>query len=87
MHRLLQSLPAIAPEHRAEAARRYLAGKSRDFTAEECEDFARKALALIEHPRFAALFSPQSRAEVPIVGRVVHGGRPAPSPASSTAWS
>ena len=75
MHRLLQSLPAIAPEHRAEAARRYLAGKSRDFTADECEDFARKALALIEHPRFAALFSPQSKAEVPIVGRVVHGGR------------
>jgi ATP-dependent helicase/nuclease subunit A len=70
MHRLLQSLPAIAPEHRAEAARRYLAGKSRDFTAEECEDFARKALALIEHPRFAALFSPQSKAEVPIVGRI-----------------
>jgi ATP-dependent helicase/nuclease subunit A len=75
MHRLLQSLPAVAPQHRAEAARRYLAGKSRDFTADECEELARKALALVEYPRFAALFSPQSRAEVPIVGRVVHGGR------------
>jgi ATP-dependent helicase/nuclease subunit A len=75
MHRLLQSLPALAPEQRAEAARRYLAGKSRDFTADECEELVRKALAVIEQPRFAALFSPQSRAEVPIVGRVVHGGR------------
>jgi ATP-dependent helicase/nuclease subunit A len=75
MHRLLQSLPTIAPEQRAEAARRYLAGKSRDFTADECEEFARRALAVIEHPRFAALFSPNSRAEVPIVGRVMHGGR------------
>ena len=75
MHRLLQSLPAIAPEQRAEAARRYLAGKSRDFTAEECEELARKALALVEHPTFAELFSPQSKAEVPIVGRVSHGGR------------
>jgi ATP-dependent helicase/nuclease subunit A len=75
MHRLLQSLPGIAPEHRGEAARRYLAGKSREFTAEQCEELARKALALIEHPRFSALFSPHSKAEVPIVGRVVHGGR------------
>jgi ATP-dependent helicase/nuclease subunit A len=75
MHRLLQSLPAIAPEHRAEAARRYLAGKSRDFTTEESEELARKALALVGHVRFAELFSPQSRAEVPIVGRVVHAGR------------
>jgi ATP-dependent helicase/nuclease subunit A len=75
MHRLLQSLPAVAPEHRADAARRYLAGKSRDFTAEECEDLTRKALALVGHSRFAALFSPHSRAEVPIVGRVLHGGR------------
>lgn len=70
MHRLLQSLPAIASEHRADAARRYLAGKSRDFTADEAGDLARKALALVEHPDFAALFSGQARAEVPIVGRV-----------------
>ena len=72
MHRLLQSLPAVAPEHRADAARRYLAGKSRDFTADEAEELARKALMLVEHPDFAALFSPQSRAEVPIVGRVAN---------------
>ena len=75
MHRLLQSLPAIDPAQRSEAARRYLAGKSRDFTTEECEALARKALELVEHPRFAALFSAQSRAEVPIVGRVAHGGK------------
>jgi ATP-dependent helicase/nuclease subunit A len=72
MHRLLQSLPAIAPEHRGDAARRYLAGKSRDLSAEESEELARKALALVERADFAALFSPQSRAEVPIVGRVMN---------------
>ena len=72
MHRLLQSLPAIAPAQRGEAARRYLAGKSRDFTAEEGEELARKALALVERADFAALFSPESRAEVPIVGRVMN---------------
>ena len=74
MHRLLQSLPAIAPEHRGEAARRYLASKSRDLTAKDSEDLARKALALIADPAFGDLFSLQSKAEVPIVGRVVHGG-------------
>jgi ATP-dependent helicase/nuclease subunit A len=72
MHRLLQSLPTIAPEQRGDAARRYLAGKSRDFTAQECDDLARKALALVGRADFAALFSPQSRAEVPIVGRVMN---------------
>jgi ATP-dependent helicase/nuclease subunit A len=72
MHRLLQSLPAIAPEHRGDAARRYLAGKSRDFSTEEAEELARKALALVERADFAALFSPESRAEVPIVGHVMN---------------
>jgi ATP-dependent helicase/nuclease subunit A len=75
MHRLLQSLPTIAMEHRADAARRFLASKSRDFTPQECEELASRALALIARPDFSALFSPQSRAEVPIVGHIVQGGR------------
>jgi ATP-dependent helicase/nuclease subunit A len=75
MHRLLQSLPAIAPEHRTEAARRYLAGKRDDFTAGDSDDLARKALALIARPDFSALFSPESRAEVPIVGHIVQEGQ------------
>ncbi len=74
MHRLLQSLPAIAPEHRGEAARRYLASKSHDLTAEDSDDLARKALALIADPRFRRPVLARSKAEVPIVGRVVHGG-------------
>jgi ATP-dependent helicase/nuclease subunit A len=74
-HRLLQSLPGIAREHRAETARRYLAGKGRDLTAGDCTDLADRVLRLIEEPRFAALFSPGSLAEVPIVGRVRHAGQ------------
>jgi ATP-dependent helicase/nuclease subunit A len=75
MHRLLQSLPAIHPDHRAAAARRYLMGRSKDLAADESEELARKAITLVSHPDFAAAFSPESKAEVPIVGRVVHGGR------------
>jgi ATP-dependent helicase/nuclease subunit A len=70
VHRLLQSLPDIAPERRAAAARRYLARRSPEFSEAEREEIASGALALLDDPRFAALFRPGSRAEVPIVGRV-----------------
>ena len=42
---------------------------------------------MLDDARFAALFAPGSRAEVPIVGRIA-AGRPAPlrCPARSTGW-
>jgi len=75
MHRLLQSLPAISAENRAAAARRYLANSAAEFSAGEREDLAGKAMHLIDDPRFAAVFSAASKAEVPIVGRVECGGQ------------
>ena len=74
VHRLLQSLPAIAPQARAEAARRYLANRGRNLPPEECDELAKQVLRVIEDLRFNELFSPQSKAEVPIVGRVTVGG-------------
>jgi ATP-dependent helicase/nuclease subunit A len=73
VHRLMQSLPDIAPERQAEAARHYLARQAEldDATRAEIE---RQVLALIADARFAALFSPGSRAEVSIAGR--NGDRP-----------
>ena len=79
----MQSLPDIPPERRAEAAQRYLARATTDFDEAERESIATQVLALLDDPRFAALFAPGSRAEVPIVGRVGDGrsrhrrGRPA----------
>jgi ATP-dependent helicase/nuclease subunit A len=70
MHRLLQSLPDIAPERRLDAARRHLARQPADFTDAEREEIVAGAIGLLADPRFAALFAPGSRAEVPIVGRV-----------------
>ena len=72
VHRLLQSLPDIAPERRIDAAERYLA-KSKDgakFTAEQRADILRKVLAILDDKTFAEMFAPGSRAEVPIVGRL-----------------
>jgi ATP-dependent helicase/nuclease subunit A len=73
VHRLLQALPAIAPERRADAARRYLVRDAKDFAAAEHAQLAREVLAVLDDARFAPLFSPASRAEVPIVGRLAAG--------------
>jgi ATP-dependent helicase/nuclease subunit A len=70
MHRLLQSLPDIAHDRRAPSARRHLARNAAGFSSAECEAMVDAACRLLEDPRFAALFLPGSRAEVPIVGRL-----------------
>jgi ATP-dependent helicase/nuclease subunit A len=69
----MQSLPDLPPDRREEAARRYLA-RRREFAAAERDEIAGQVLALVADPRFAALFSPGSRAEVSIAGRL--GDRP-----------
>jgi len=70
MHRLLQSLPDIPQGERATAAHRHLARNAADFAASECESMADAVCHLLEDARFAELFLPGSRAEVPIVGRI-----------------
>ena len=77
MHRLMQSLPDIPLERRDDATRRYLARNGKDFAEAELDAIRKQALAVLGDPRFAALFAPGSRAEVPIVGRL--GNRPVPS--------
>lgn len=75
IHRLMQSLPDIAPERRAEAARRYVGRAGHAFAPAEQDAFVATTLRLLDEPRFAALFSPGSRAEVPIVGRLAQPGK------------
>jgi ATP-dependent helicase/nuclease subunit A len=76
VHRLLQSLPDIPRAARAEAARRHMVRDAKDhFSAEECERMFEEVRRVLEDPCFSELFSAGSRAEVPIVGRVMHDGR------------
>jgi ATP-dependent helicase/nuclease subunit A len=76
-HRLLQSLPDIVPERRADAAKAFLERNAKDwFDASEREDLAQQVTALIENSTFASLFAPGSRAEVSIAGRIERRGRP-----------
>jgi ATP-dependent helicase/nuclease subunit A len=76
VHRLLQSLPDIPRERRAQTARAYLAHAGVDLSEADREQITAQALRVLEDARFAPLFAPGSRAEVPIVGRIAQDGRP-----------
>ena len=73
MHRLLQSLPDVARAARAETARRHLARTAGEFHPEEQATMIEQVCVLLDDARFAPLFRPGSRAEVPIVGRLKGG--------------
>ena len=75
VHRLLQSLPDIATARRRDAALGYLARNAGQWTAGDHDALAAEVLALIEDPRFAAVFAAGSRAEVAIAGRLDRPGR------------
>lgn len=68
IHGLLERLPELAPERRDAAALVWLARQGVEEA--EAQAFAREALSVINDARFAAVFSPSSRAEAPIIGKV-----------------
>jgi ATP-dependent helicase/nuclease subunit A len=69
-HRLLQSLPDIAPERRAEAGARYLATFAENWTENERAALLAEVMAVMAEPAFAHAFAEGSRAEVEIAGRI-----------------
>jgi len=74
VHRLLQSLPDIPAERRAETAARFLAKAAADFSEAERAAIAEQIRAILDDKSFAEIFVPGSRAEVPIVGRIPRRG-------------
>ncbi len=78
IHRLLQSLPDVAPERREAAARDSLQRNAKEdwFTDAERDALAQQVLVLIATPAFAPLFADGSRAEVSIAGRVARRDKP-----------
>jgi ATP-dependent helicase/nuclease subunit A len=77
VHRLMQSLPDIPPAGRKAAIEHYLKNAAADFAPAEQAEMARHVLTILNDLIFADLFAPGSRAEVPIVGRLVREGAPA----------
>jgi len=70
VHRLMQSLPDIPANARPDAARHHIERRNTDFSEPERAAIVNGVVAMLNDPRFAALFAPGSRAEVPIVGRI-----------------
>ncbi|MBT7941905.1 MAG: UvrD-helicase domain-containing protein, partial [Alphaproteobacteria bacterium] len=72
IHRLLEGLPALAPEKRARAAASYLGRPAHDLAPVQQAAIADEVLNVLENTEFAALFGPHSMAEVPVSG-VIEG--------------
>ncbi|MDP6269152.1 MAG: PD-(D/E)XK nuclease family protein, partial [Alphaproteobacteria bacterium] len=70
VHRLLQSLPEVAPEERQRAATRLLEVLAPELAADARAAIAGETLAVLETPDFAPLFGPGSKAEVPLTARL-----------------
>jgi ATP-dependent helicase/nuclease subunit A len=73
VHRLLQSLPDIPLARRRAAMADYLARAGAQLPSDEREQIAEQVLRVLADPRFGELFAPDSRAEVPLVGRLQVG--------------
>ena len=70
IHGLLERLPDVAPDDRGEAARRWLERQAGDLDEALRNEMLGAALGVLDHPEFAALFSPQALAEVPLAATV-----------------
>ncbi|MHB8286115.1 MAG: double-strand break repair helicase AddA, partial [Caulobacteraceae bacterium] len=67
IHKLLQVLPDLPPEQRADGARRLL-DKERDLTPDQRAEMADAALAVLNDPLFEPVFGPGSRPEMAVAG-------------------
>ena len=70
VHRLLQSLPDIAPGQRRERSLLYLAALAPEWSEADRLAVVESVLSVLDHPRFAPVFAPGSRAEVEIAGKI-----------------
>jgi len=68
IHSLLQFLPDQPAEKRRALAQSYLSRPVHGLTDEVRDRMVEEVAAVMEHPDFAAIFGPGSRAEAPIVG-------------------
>jgi ATP-dependent helicase/nuclease subunit A len=73
-HRLMQSLPDIPAARRAKTAQDYLARRGGELTGEVRKAISDEVMRVLDHQHFRELFGPNSRAEVPIIGRVMADG-------------
>lgn len=69
-HRLLQLLPHIPTDERADAIAHLISHHPYRFSDTEQADIQTHILTLLDDPQFAALCSPESQAEIPVTGMI-----------------
>ena len=75
LHRFVQVLPALDPDDRMAAARRYLERAAAGWPESERTALIDAALTVIADESLARIFSPAARAEVSIMGTLAIGDR------------
>jgi ATP-dependent helicase/nuclease subunit A len=78
IHQLLERLPAVAPDKRADAARRWLQRSAGVGEAAVRDEIVAQVCSLLADPRFSRLFGADSLGEAPLAatlpdGRVIAG--------------
>lgn len=75
VHRLLQSLPELAPSARSAAARRFLRAQAPDLADGAAEALVDEVLRVLDAPECAPLFGASARAEVAVAARIARRDR------------
>ena len=70
IHRLLQTLPDMAPAERGRVMMRFLKRPGWGLETKDQLAIANEVSDILDHPGLADLFGPGARAEVPLVGRI-----------------
>ncbi|MBO6948796.1 MAG: double-strand break repair helicase AddA [Rhodospirillales bacterium] len=70
VHALMQTLPELPPDKRREAAELYISRPAHGFDGDQQAALLIEVMAVLEHPDFAPVFQPGSRAEVPVTGTI-----------------
>lgn len=71
---MLELLPEVAEERREALAWKLLGPEARGFAKDERAAMIAETLEVLNHPDFAAIFGPGSRAEAPIAGLIETSG-------------
>jgi ATP-dependent helicase/nuclease subunit A len=70
IHKLLQTLPDLAPEKRKRIISAFLGRKILGLSPIQREEITNEILSVINDPDFSPVFGPGSRAEVPLTGMI-----------------
>lgn len=71
-HALLEHLPGVAPDARADVARTFVAARGSELPEAVHDAIVTEALSILDDDRFGEAFGANSRAEVAVVANVAH---------------